>query len=202
MIIWINGAFGAGKTQTAFELHRRIENSFVYDPENLGFFISKNIPSSMKNKGDFQDYEVWRELNFSLIKYIDEKYDGVLIIPMTIVNPIYFNEIVGALRSHGMIVKHYALMASKATLLKRLKSRGDGANSWGAQQIDRCLEGLSNEAFQSHINTENMSIDDVVEKIALMSEIKLEPDDVGKFRKRINRIKTQLKHIRFLSWRL
>lgn len=202
MIIWINGAFGAGKTQTAFELHRRIENSFVYDPENLGFFISKNIPSSIKNKGDFQDYEVWRELNFSLIKYIEEKYDGVLIIPMTIVNPIYFNEIVGSLRSHGVIVKHFALMASKATLLKRLKSRGDGANSWGAQQIDRCLEGLSNDAFQSHINTENMSIDDVVERIALMSGIKLQSDDMGKFGKKINRIKTQLKHIRFFSWRL
>lgn len=24
MIIWINGAFGSGKTQTAFELNRRI----------------------------------------------------------------------------------------------------------------------------------------------------------------------------------
>jgi broad-specificity NMP kinase len=202
MIIWINGAFGAGKTQTAFELHRRIKNSFVYDPENLGFFISKNIPSSIKNKRDFQDYEVWRELNFSLIKYIQEKYEGVLIIPMTIVEPKYFNEIVGALRHHGVIVKHYALIASKATLLKRLKSRGDGANSWGAQQIDRCLEGLSNEAFQSHINTENMSIDDVVEKIALMSDIKLLPNNMGRFKKKIYRIKTQLKNIRLFSWRL
>ena len=185
VIIWINGAFGAGKTRTAFELHRRIGNSFVYDPENLGFFISKNIPSSIKNKGDFQDYEVWRELNFSLIKYIEEKYEGVLIIPMTIVDPKYFNEIVGSLRNHGVIVKHYALMPSKATLLKRLKSRGDGANSWGAQQIDRCLEGLSNEVFQSHINTENMSIDDVVEKIAFMSDIKILPNDMGRFEKNL-----------------
>ncbi|MDP4091253.1 MAG: AAA family ATPase [Bacillota bacterium] len=202
MIIWINGAFGAGKTQTAFELNRRIENSFVYDPENLGFFINKNIPSSIKNKGDFQDYEVWRELNFSLIKYIEEKYDGVLIIPMTIVNPKYYNEIVGSLQEHGVAVKHYALIASKATLLKRLKSRGDGADSWPAQQIDRCLEGLSNEVFQHHINTENMSIEDVVEEIALMSGLKLLPDDIGKFKKKIHRIKIQLKHIRLFSWRL
>ncbi|MCM1989016.1 AAA family ATPase [Oceanirhabdus seepicola] len=200
MIIWINGAFGAGKTQTAFELHRRIENSFVYDPENLGFFISKNIPSSIKNKGDFQDYEAWRDLNFSFIKYIEEKYEGVLIIPMTIANPKYFNEIVGSLRNHGVIVKHYSLMASKATLLKRLKSRGDGENSWGAQQIDRCLEGLSKGVFQSHINTENMSIDDVVEKIALMADINLLPDDIGRLKKKINRIKTQLKQ-RLFSWR-
>jgi len=202
MIIWINGAFGAGKTQTAFELHRRIKNSFVYDPENLGFFISKNIPSSLKKKGDFQDYEVWRELNYSLIKYIEVNFDGVLIIPMTIVNPKYFNEIVGYLRNQGVIVKHFALMASKETLLKRLRSRGDGTNSWPAQQIDRCLEGLSNEDFQSHINTENMTIDDVVEKIAFMSNINLLPDNMGRLEKRVNRIITQIKHIRLFSWRL
>lgn len=41
-----------------------------------------------------------------------------------------------------------------------------GVNSWGAQQIDRCIEGLSSEIFQYHIDTENMSIEDVAEKIA------------------------------------
>lgn len=196
MIIWINGAFGAGKTQTAYELHRRIENTFVYDPENLGYFIRKNIPKSM-GKEDFQDHDLWREFNFKLLKDISEKYEGVLIIPMTIVNPKYFDEMVGSLRSQGITVKHYALMASKETLLKRLKSRGDGANSWAAQQIDRCLKGLSNDMFEEHIDTEGMSIDDVVEEIAFMSKLHLQRDNRGTIRKRISRIKIQLKHIRF-----
>lgn len=195
MIIWINGAFGSGKTQTAFELNRRTPNSFVYDPENLGFFISKNIPSNIK-KGDFQDYEMWRELNFSLIKHIEDKYKGVVIIPMTVVNPQYFNEIVTSLRNHGVDLKHYTLMASKETLLKRLRSRGDGINSWGAKQIDRCINGLSDEVFQKHINTENMCIEDVVEKIALMSNITLTPDNSGKLKKKLNRIFIQLKQLR------
>lgn len=52
MIIWINGAFGAGKTETALELNSRLKNSFIYDPENLGEFINKNIPNNMK-KDDF-----------------------------------------------------------------------------------------------------------------------------------------------------
>ncbi|MBQ9717880.1 MAG: tunicamycin resistance protein, partial [Clostridia bacterium] len=38
MILWINGTFGSGKTQTAAELHRRIPDSFVYDPENVGYW--------------------------------------------------------------------------------------------------------------------------------------------------------------------
>ncbi len=200
MIIWINGAFGSGKTQTAFELNRRIPNSYVYDPENLGFFISKNIPTSIR-KSDFQDYEIWRELNLSFIKEIEEKYNGVLIIPMTIVNPQYFNEIVGSLRNIGVEIKHFTLMASKETLLKRLRSRGDGKNSWGAKQIDRCIKGLSNEIFQQHIDTDNMSIEAVAEKIALMSNITLLIDDSSKLKKFCNRIITQLKHIRLFSWR-
>lgn len=39
LIIWINGAFGFGKTQTVFELHRRQKPSYVYDPEKLGFAL-------------------------------------------------------------------------------------------------------------------------------------------------------------------
>ena len=195
MIIWINGAFGSGKTQTAFELNRRIPNSFVYDPENIGFFISNNIPSTIK-KSDFQDYEVWREINFSLIKYIEDKYDGILIIPMTIVNPEYFNEIVSSLRKQGVTIEHYTLMASKKTLLRRLRSRGDGINSWPAKQIDRCIKGLSNEVFQERIDTDNMPIEDVAEKIALMSNISLLSDNSGKLKKKLNRIITQLRHIR------
>lgn len=46
MIIWINGAFGSGKTQTAYELHRRLDGSYVYDPENAGYFIRENLPSA------------------------------------------------------------------------------------------------------------------------------------------------------------
>lgn len=200
MIIWINGAFGSGKTQAAFELNRRIPNSFVYDPENLGFFLSKNIPTDIR-KSDFQDYEMWREVNFSLIRDIEDKYDGILIIPMTIVNPKYFNEIVTSLRNSGVDVKHYALMASKETLIHRLKSRGDGINSWAAKQIDRCINGLSNEIFRHHLDTENMSIEDVAEKIALMSNINLLPDNSGKLKKKMSRTLTKLKHIRFFSWK-
>jgi hypothetical protein len=47
MIIWIICAFGSGKTQTAFELNRRLENSYVYDPENIGYFFRRNMPGEI-----------------------------------------------------------------------------------------------------------------------------------------------------------
>lgn len=36
MIIMINGAFGVGKTTTAEALHKKMENSMIYDPEMIG----------------------------------------------------------------------------------------------------------------------------------------------------------------------
>jgi len=54
MILWINGAFGAGKTTTVKKLRKLLANSFLYDPEEAGFFIRKNAPKSFL-QGDFQD---------------------------------------------------------------------------------------------------------------------------------------------------
>lgn len=36
MIVWINGAFGAGKTTLVAELHSRWPDALVYDPEQVG----------------------------------------------------------------------------------------------------------------------------------------------------------------------
>lgn len=195
LIIWINGAFGSGKTQTAHELHRRIPNSFIYDPENVGFFIRKNIPKEIK-KADFQDYPIWREVNYAILKHINCEYDGVIIVPMTIVNPGYFKEIVGQLREDHINVKHFVLWASKDTLEKRLRSRGERKNSWATRQIDRCMLGLQDDIFHQPIDTDNMTVEKVVERIASLSDIQLIPDNRSIFKKRLDRIITQLKQIR------
>lgn len=198
MIIWINGAFGSGKTQTAHELHRRIPDSFIYDPENAGYFIQRNLPAEMK-LSDFQDYPMWREFNYSMLRNISKQYTGHIIVPMTIVNPQYFAEIVGRLRSDGVVVHHFALCADRKVLIRRLRSRAEGANSWAAQQIDRCIEGLSNPIFEFRLDTNLLSTDDVVTRIASMLDIPLQPDHRGGLRKKYDRWITQLKYIRFFS---
>lgn len=198
MIIWINGAFGSGKTQTSYELNRRIPNSLVYDPENIGFFINRNIPKEIR-KGDFQDYSIWRELNYTTLKYIYSEYDGIIIVPMTLVNPQYFEEIVGKLRDDGVVVNHFVLWTSKETLQQRLRSRGERKNSWGENQIDRCIQGLSNDIFKHRIETDKLTIEGVVERIAYMLDIHLQDVNRNKFKKRLDRIKTQIKQIRFIN---
>jgi RNase adaptor protein for sRNA GlmZ degradation len=195
MIIWINGAFGSGKTQTAFELQRRLTGAFVYDPENAGYFIRDNIPKGLELY-DFQDFIMWREFNYSMLKYITNKHDGIIIVPMTITNPQYFEEIIGKLQKDGFIIKHFVLGASKSTILRRLKSRFEGENSWPAQQIDRCIEAFSMELFKQYIDTENLSVQEVVEKIGELSKIELLPDNRSKFKRLSHRLLTQISHIR------
>lgn len=196
MIIWINGAFGSGKTQSSHELHRRLPGSFLYDPENVGYFLRKNTPESLRH-GDFQDLTAWRECNLSILRLLDSKHDGPIIVPMTLVNPVYFDEVIGELRKSGVEVKHFALVASKAVILERLRKRREGTNSWAAQQIDRCVAALSTEKFEQQIETDHLTIDQVVERIAELAGLMLTPDHRSPIRKRVDRIRTQLKHIRW-----
>ena len=198
MIIWVNGAFGSGKTLTSYELHRRIPNSYVFDPEYAGFYIRKNLPKEMV-KGDFQNYTMWREINYAMLKYIASGYDGIIIVPMTVVDPVIFNEIVGQLRNDGIAIHHFTLWASREVLLKRLRSRGEGQQSWAAGQIDRCMAGLSNDVFQQRIATDDKSIDEVVEAIASNLDFPLLQDGRGRIKKKFDRIKTQIKHIRLFD---
>ena len=165
LIIWINGAFGAGKTETAYELHRRLPDSFVYDPENVGYYIRANIPDVMTKS----------EINLSMLKYIANEYNGTIIVPMTIVNPDYWMDIAGNLIKEGLEVHHFTLCASRETLLKRLVGRGEGNGSWALQQIDRCITGLNKDVFKDHVDTNNLTTLEVVEMIARKLDINLTP---------------------------
>ncbi|MBS4219575.1 AAA family ATPase [Bacillus sp. FJAT-49711] len=192
MIIWINGTFGSGKSTTAYELERRIEDSHVYDPERFGYVLMRNVPREIA-LGDFQDYALWREANYRLLKQVAEQYRGVLIIPMTLTNERYFEEIVGRLKTDGIEIKHFTLSASKETIEKRLKKRLEGKNSWAHEQMAGRLESLSKETFQEHIQTDTMTIDEVVETIARLSNITLLPDRRPKIKKLIDRLSTGIK---------
>jgi hypothetical protein len=50
VIIWLNGGFGAGKTTLAKELHRRVPDAVVYNPEDVGLMLWKWMPPN----DDFQ----------------------------------------------------------------------------------------------------------------------------------------------------
>jgi hypothetical protein len=81
MMIWINGAFGAGKTTLAEELHRRLPDALLFDPEYVGYLLRMWLP--VPDSGDFQDIPLWRRLTAEFATGMTADYGRTLIIPMT-----------------------------------------------------------------------------------------------------------------------
>lgn len=192
MIVWINGTFGSGKTTTAYELEKRLERAFVFDPERFGYVLMKNIPEALQ-KDNFQDFPIWRETNYSLLKQIVINYEGIIIVPMTITREEYFHEIISRLRNDQLIVNHVTLMASKTTIKKRLHSRLEGENSWAFKQAESSLYQLENPIFKEQIDTDGLTIEEVVEKVAQATGLKLKEDKRNLLRKRMDRFLIKLK---------
>jgi len=197
MILWLNGAFGAGKTVTAAELHRRLPDSFVYDPENTGFFLRKNTPGAVSGRyTDFQDDPLWRSFNLALLTEIARAYPGMVIVPMTVVSPQYYDELIGGLRRAGIEVHHIILGTTPAVLRRRQRSRLDFSSSWAAQQTERCLAALSAPPFEGFIDTSALSIAEAAEAVAASAGLMLQPR--GSFlRQTATRLMAQLRALRF-----
>ncbi len=165
----INGAFGVGKTTVSNELLKQIDNSMLFDPEEIGGMLRELLPSYIKEDeaptGDFQDLELWRELTVSIAKRTIEKYQKNLIVPMTIRKPDYFHAIFDGFKQLDHETYHFCLTASKATITQRLLYRGEIYGSWAFQQTEACLDAFSSGGFGEYISTENRYVEDVVEII-------------------------------------
>lgn len=171
MIIWINGTFGVGKTTAAKGLQRRWKDSYIFDPEETGYFLRAQLP---ENKDDFQDEPLWRTFNRQLLEQLNTK-DARIIVPMTLTNPTYYQEIIGMLRKNGHDIRHVALMAKEATVKRRLISRLESPNSWGGQQAEQRLRQLTDPLFSQQIKTDDLTKGQIVDAIALVTGIELSP---------------------------
>lgn len=157
MIIWINGSFGVGKTTVAEKLKEKIDKSIIYDPEKIGMFLSSTLPTK---EDDFQDYRLWRRINYEMLKNLYTEFEAI-IVPMTITNKQYYNEIVGRLERNGIDIKHFILIASKESIISRLNARGN-STEWAYMQVDRCDKAFKDDYLKGKkIDTNNKNVDEV-----------------------------------------
>ena len=169
MILWINGAFGCGKSSVAAEINKSVNKSFVYDPEQVGYFLWDNFPEEMKAKGNFQHLPIWREFNYKILKHIADNYEGIIIVPMTVYVKQYYDEIVESLMSDGIAVNHFILSATKQTIIERLVKRGEAEDCWAAKHVDVCLAAFETDISERKINAEIKNANEIAcEIIALL----------------------------------
>lgn len=197
MLVWINGPFGGGKTAAAFELRRRVDRAIVCDPERLGYGLHRMLPPALRT--DFQDFAAWRHGVHEVLDLAAREWDGPVIVPMTLIDPGYFEEVVGRLRADGHDVRHFSLLADRATVLRRLRGRGFVLGlrheQWAVGRLDECLGQLKEPLFAEHVQTDGLSVPQVAEVIARSAGLTIHPDTDGVVRARLRRYRTSLAHI-------
>jgi len=169
MIIMVNGAFGVGKTTISNELLKVVNNSMLYDSEEIGFMLRNILPNHIKrleaNTGDFQDLELWKELTVQVADALKTTYKRNLIVPMTIRNPDYFHYIKSGFSRIDEQIYHFCLTATKDTIYKRLRNPGEEEGNWCFQQTEKCLCAFKENDFGEYIDTDNLSIRTIIANI-------------------------------------
>ncbi|WP_225810851.1 NUDIX hydrolase [Streptomyces spinosus] len=123
-VVWINGAFGAGKTTTARELIELIPNSALFDPEVIGGALTHLLPPKrLAEAGDFQDLPIWRRLVVDTAAAMLAELGGTLVVPMTLLRQEYRDEIFGGLAARRITVHHLLLAPAETILRERMAGR-------------------------------------------------------------------------------
>jgi AAA domain len=209
VLLWINGPFGGGKTQTAYELNRRLAGSVICDPEHVGFGLLRMMPRELR--GDFQDLPAWRQGVYEVLDLVLRQHRGTVIAPMSLIQPNYFEEIVTRLRERGDEVRHFTLLAKRETVLQRLRERGLGhalqllggrdaplrRQSFAVAKLDECLTRLREPMFAEHVWTDQLTIAQVADHIAAASGLNLTRNTDNAIVGRLRRGWVGVKHIRF-----
>ncbi|MEU6705418.1 AAA family ATPase [Streptomyces wuyuanensis] len=147
MIVWVNGAFGSGKSTLVDELRTGLPEALVFDPETVGCVLREivEVPT-----GDFQDLPLWRRQVAHLAAGLVEEYQRPVLVPMTLVDPGYVEEIFGALKGVGITTHHFFLKVPEDVLVERIEGRSftpddpeqdERVRAWCKSRIESCVAG-------------------------------------------------------------
>ncbi|MFG1810775.1 NUDIX domain-containing protein [Streptomyces sp. NPDC049040] len=152
MIIWVNGAFGAGKSTAAREMLDLIPESTLYDPDALGSCLRQLLPEKrLQEVTDYQELPIWRRLVIETGAALLAEVGGVLVVPMTLLRQEYRDEIFGGLASRGIEIRHLLLDLGETILRGRIAAWteysdhspvADPARHWALDRIPDYLDAL------------------------------------------------------------
>lgn len=185
MLLWINGPFGGGKSATARELHRRLPGSVICDPEHLGYGLGRMLPPGLVS--DYQDLPAWRRGVREVLDLVLGSAEGPVIVPMTLIEPAYFAEVIGGLTAAGHDVRHFALLADARLIERRLRERAvvhalqrlRGRDvplfreTFAMRKLGLCLSRLSQPEFAMQLRTDDLTVAQVAEALAAAAGLEL-----------------------------
>lgn len=153
MIVFINGAFGVGKTSVARALRTRLPRSIVYDPELIGIALQR-----ITRVADFQDLRLWRRLTILAIRALHRLRPNV-IVPMAFSNPDYLHEILSALPD----ARHFCLVAPVEVVHARIRTRRLAPRdlAWQLRRASECCAVHGDAAFATQVDASVRTVEEI-----------------------------------------
>ena len=144
MIVWINGAFGSGKTTLVEELRSRRPNAVVFDPEHIGYMLRELVPVPT---GDFQGLASWREIVAASVISVHRYHADLLLVPMTLVRDAYRRQVMDSIRGAKTELLEVFLDVPADELRRRIeqrvlsddRERDTAARAFCLEKIDECV---------------------------------------------------------------
>ena len=168
MIYWLNGAYGVGKTTVAEALKPLLRNAHLFDPELVGNGVRDNYPDDLFRE-TFEEYPIWLETNYQLLKDLYERYDGDIIAPMTLLREASYIAILRRLQDDDIPVRYIFLDADEATLRHRMVDTGrEKPDSWCVGHIPACLAAQAQDTYAVHVNTVGRTPEEIAAEIATL----------------------------------
>ncbi len=156
--MFLNGAFGIGKTTVARALVKRLPRAVLFDPEPIGVLLQR-----FRRVDDFQDLRAWRLLTILGIR-IARMFAKNVIVPMAFSNPAYLREI----RDGVGESLHVCLVAPFEVVRERLRRRGADAGEWELRRARECCDLHGDARFAIQIDAQREAGAIVEEVLSLL----------------------------------
>jgi 8-oxo-dGTP pyrophosphatase MutT (NUDIX family) len=120
VIVWLNGAHGAGMSAAASELLHLLPGSTLFDPGVVGDGLRAVLPPDRLGAGgDVRELASWRRLVADTAGALLAEVPGPLVTPMTLLRQEHRDEIFGALAARRIPVCHLLLHDGETILRDR-----------------------------------------------------------------------------------
>ncbi len=164
MVIWLSGAYGVGKSAVAKAIKAKLGDVLIFDAEEVGNAVRNSYPDCPYGY-IFEDYPLWAEFCYQLVRDVHSRFGRDIVIDMTLVREASRRDILDRLSADGIDVRYFVLTASYQTIHDRILERGEEEDCWCMQNLRMAMKSAAAIPGSEHIDTDGIPADRVAVEI-------------------------------------
>lgn len=164
MILWLNGTYGVGKTETANKIAKLYAGNLkILDPDELWLDEIKKDWTIILEDGTYpQSNKKFLQILSNRLEKEIKEYEGILIVPMTVTENLSYNTLIVP---HDKDIKHFILKANKECVKARINKNKSRDQSLAINNMEENNEYLNNIENATFIDTSSMNVEEVAKHI-------------------------------------